>query len=142
VASVASLAHRPLATLSGGERQRAWIAMALAQTPTILLLDEPTTHLDIGYQWEVMELLERLHRQHGVTVLMALHDLQHAAWFSDWLVVMQEGRAVAQGPPGEVLTAELVAAIFGVKARICRDEEMGGVLCVLLGRWQHAGGRD
>jgi iron complex transport system ATP-binding protein len=74
--------------------------MALAQTPTILRLDEPTTHLDIGYQWEVMELLERLNRQHGVTVLMARHDLQHAAWFSDWLVVMQEGRAVAQEPPG------------------------------------------
>lgn len=64
--------YRPLATLSGGERQRAWIAMALAQTPTTLLLDEPTTHLDLGYQWEVLELLEDLNRQHGVTVVMAM----------------------------------------------------------------------
>jgi iron complex transport system ATP-binding protein len=134
VTALLPLAHRPLATLSGGERQRAWIAMALAQTPTTLLLDEPTTHLDVNYQWEVLELLEGLNRQHGVAIVMALHDLQHAAWFGRWLVVMHEGRMVAEGPPGDVLTPELVATVFGVKARICREEESGRVLCILLGR--------
>jgi iron complex transport system ATP-binding protein len=133
------VAHRPLATLSGGELQRASIAMALAQTPTILLLDEPTTHLDVGYQWEVLELLEGLNRQHGVTIVMALHDLQHAAWFSHWLVVMHEGRMTAQGPPGDVLTSELVATVFGMRARICREEESGRLLCILLGRWPPPG---
>jgi iron complex transport system ATP-binding protein len=136
VTSVTPLARRPLATLSGGERQRVWIAMALAQTPDVLLLDEPTTHLDVGHQWEVMELLEGLNRRQGVTILMALHDLQHAAWFSQWLVVVQEGRMVAQGPPGAVLTAELIATVFGMRARVCREEEIGRVLCILLGRLQ------
>jgi iron complex transport system ATP-binding protein len=140
VTSVTPLARRPLATLSGGERQRAWIAMALAQTPAVLLLDEPTTHLDVGHQWEVMELLEGLNRQQGVTILMALHDLQHAAWFSQWLVVVQEGRMVTQGPPGAVLTAELIAAVFGMRARVCKEEATGRVLCILLGRWQQPDG--
>jgi iron complex transport system ATP-binding protein len=137
VTSMVPFAHRPLGMLSGGERQRAWIAMALAQTPAILLLDEPTTHLDIGYQWEVMELLERLNRRHGITILMALHDLQHAAWFSHRLVVLQEGHLVIQGPPDEVLTAELIAAVFGVRARVCRDAETGRMLCTALGRVQN-----
>jgi iron complex transport system ATP-binding protein len=137
VTSVVPFAHRPLGTLSGGERQHAWIAMALTQTAAILLLDEPTTHLDVGYQWEVMELLERLNQRHGVTILTALHDLQHAAWFSHWLVVLQEGHLVIQGPPDEVLTAELIAAVFGVKARVCRDAETGRVLCTALGRVQN-----
>ena len=102
----------------------------------ILLLDEPTTHLDVGYQWEVLELLEGLNRQHGLTILMAVHDLHHAAWFSQWVVVMEEGQVVSQGPPGDVLTSELVAAVFGIKARICREKETGRVLCIPLGRWQ------
>jgi iron complex transport system ATP-binding protein len=82
VTGLGPFTHRPLAMLSGGERQRAWIAMVLVQSPTILLLDEPTTCLDIAQQWEMMELLEHLNRKHGVTILIALHDIQHAAWFS------------------------------------------------------------
>jgi iron complex transport system ATP-binding protein len=141
VTGLGSFAHRPLATLSGGERHRVWIAMALAQTPTILLLDEPTTYLDIGHQWEAMELLEHLNREHGVTILMALHAIQHAVWFSHWLVVMRDGRVVVQGAPAEVLTAELMADVFGVKARIYQEEETGRLLCIPVGRRSDANGR-
>jgi iron complex transport system ATP-binding protein len=115
--------------------------MALAQTPTILLLDEPTTYLDIGHQWEAMELLEHLNREHGVTILMALYDIQHAVWFSHWLVVMRDGRVVVQGAPAEVLTAELMADVFGVKARIYQEEETGRLLCIPVGRRSDANGR-
>jgi len=132
--SLTAFAHCPLATLSGGERQRAWIAMALAQTPTALLLDEPTTYLDLGYQWEVMELLERLNRQHGVTIVMALHDLQQAAWLAHRLVVLKGGRVITQGIPRDVLTPELIAQAFGVRVRILWDAEAGRLLCIPLGR--------
>jgi iron complex transport system ATP-binding protein len=129
-----ALAHRPLATLSGGERQRAWIAMALAQTPTTLLLDEPTTHLDLGHQWEMLELLESLNQQHGVTVVMAVHDLQQAVWAAHRLVVLQAGQIVAQGLPHDVLTPALIAEVFGVNARVFWDAEVGRLLCYPLGK--------
>jgi iron complex transport system ATP-binding protein len=132
--SSTALAHRPLATLSGGERQRAWIAMALAQTPRTLLRDEPTTHLDLGYQWEVLELLERLNRHQGITVVMALHDLQQAVWSAHRVVVLQAGRLIAQGVPREVLTPALIAAVFGVRARVMWDAEVGRLLCIPLGK--------
>ncbi len=89
-----------------------------------------------------MELLEHLNRKHGVTVLMALHDIQHAAWFSRWLVVMQEGRVVVQGVPAEVLTAALMVDVFGVKVRIYPEEEMGRLLCIMLGSRSDATGRS
>jgi ferric hydroxamate/heme transport system ATP-binding protein len=117
-AGLGPFAHRPLAMFSGGEWQRFWIAMVLAQSPVILLLDEPTTYLAIGHQWETMEIPEHLNREHGVTILMALHDIQHAAWFSRWLVVIQEGLVVVRVTPAEVLKAELMADIFRVRARI------------------------
>jgi ABC-type cobalamin/Fe3+-siderophores transport system ATPase subunit len=132
--ALTAFAHRPLATLSGGERQRAWIAMALAQTPTVLLLDEPTTHVDLGNQWEVMDLLERLNRQHGVTIVMALHDLQQAAWLAHRLVVLKGGCLITQGPPRDVLTPELISDAFGVRVRILWDAETGRLLCIPLGR--------
>jgi iron complex transport system ATP-binding protein len=132
--ALSALAHRPLATLSGGERQRAWIAMALAQTPTTLLLDEPTTHLDLGHQWEVMELLECLNRQHDATIVLALHDLQQAAWLAHRLVVLKGGCLITQGPPRDVLTPALIAAAFGVRIRILWDAETGRLLCMPLGR--------
>jgi iron complex transport system ATP-binding protein len=109
--------HRPLATLSGRERQRTWIALALAQTLTVVLLDEPTTHLDLGYPWEVMKILERLNRQHGVTIASALHDLQQAAKLANRLVVLKEGQVIAPGPPHDVLTPELITWAFGVRVR-------------------------
>lgn len=104
--------------LSGGEAQRAWLAMALAQKPQILLLDEPTTYLDIGHQLEVLELIKRLNEQLNITVIMVLHDLNHAAQYSDTVCVIHEGRMKACGPPAEVLTTELISDVYGVESEI------------------------
>ena len=108
------LRHRLVTTLSGGECQRVWLAMALAQEPTILVLDEPTTYLDIAHQLDMLELVARLNRDKGLTVLMALHDLNLAARFSHRVIVLAEGRIAAQGPPTEVLTLALLSRVFGV----------------------------
>ncbi|MGE5553445.1 MAG: ABC transporter ATP-binding protein [Betaproteobacteria bacterium] len=126
------LADRPVATLSGGERQRAWIALALAQTPEVLLLDEPTTYLDIAHQLEVMELIRRLNRSLGLTVIMVLHDINQAARYSDRLIALQNGRLVAEGEPARILTPALFRQVFGVEARIEYDAD-GVPLCLPLG---------
>jgi iron complex transport system ATP-binding protein len=112
---MSTLAHRLWHTLSGGERQRLHIARALAQQPRILILDEPTNHLDVGHQ---LGLLELVRQQQALTVIAALHDLNHAAMFCDRVAVMQRGSVVALGPPIEVLTADLIAEVFGVAAEI------------------------
>ncbi|CAN5898060.1 ABC transporter ATP-binding protein [soil metagenome] len=111
---VAHLAHRRLDQLSGGERQRAVVARALAQQPSVLLLDEPTTHLDIGYQHELLALVRRL----GLTTVVALHDLNLAASYCDHVVVLADGGVVAGGPVDEVLVPEVIEAAFGIAA--CR----------------------
>ena len=116
------LSEQPLSTLSGGERQRAWIAMTVAQEPEILVLDEPTTYLDIGYQIEVLELVRRLNRTLGITILMVLHDLNLAARYSNILAAIKDGRVYASGNPFEVLTAENLRALFGIGAAVTRDE--------------------
>jgi iron complex transport system ATP-binding protein len=108
-------------TLSGGERQRAHIARALAQEPTELLLDEPTNHLDIRHQLELLALVAEL----PVTAIVALHDLNLAAMFCDTVLVLNGGRAVAGGTPDEVLTPELIADVYGVRARVIRDADSG-----------------
>ncbi|MFT4214548.1 MAG: ABC transporter ATP-binding protein [Microbacterium sp.] len=118
---VADLADRAVGDLSGGQRQRVWIAMALAQDPQILLLDEPTTFLDVSHQLDVLDLLRELNRTRGTTIVAVLHELNLAARFADELVVMSQGRIVAQGAPGEVLTAEVVAEAFGLEALIIPD---------------------
>lgn len=123
-------ADRPLDTLSGGQRQRAWIAMALAQRTPMLLLDEPTTFLDIGYQLEVMELVEKLNRERQMTILLVLHDLNQAARYSDRMIVLREGAVFADGAPNEVLTADLLAEVFNVHASILHDPVTGTPLCV------------
>ena len=120
---VAELAERQLRSLSGGQQQRAWIAMALAQQAGLLLLDEPTTYLDWGYQLETLELLRELHSEQGLSVLMSLHELNQAARYADQLVVMQEGHLICQGCPAEVLRRELIADVFGVDARISQDDD-------------------
>ncbi|GIF71629.1 ABC transporter ATP-binding protein [Asanoa siamensis] len=112
-AGVAELAARPVDQLSGGQRQRVWIAMALAQQTGTLLLDEPTTFLDLAHQVEVLNLLSRM-RDGGRTVVAVLHDLNQAARFADHLVAMRDGRVVAAGPPREVVTADLVHDVFGL----------------------------
>jgi len=114
LAGMTGLRHRQVNELSGGQRQRAWIAMALAQETPMLLLDEPTTYLDIAHQLEVMELVERLNREEGRTIVMVLHDINDAARVSDRLVAMRDGRIIGDGPPSEVLNAELLTELFGV----------------------------
>lgn len=108
--------NRLLHTLSGGERQRAWIAMALAQRPQVLLLDEPTTYLDICHQLEVMQLLVKLNRELGLTVVMVIHDLNHAIQYADHVTVIKGGYLVTSGIPKDIVTSSLLQDVFGVKA--------------------------
>ncbi|MCR5176780.1 MAG: ABC transporter ATP-binding protein [Anaerovibrio sp.] len=112
---VAHLAERQLVSLSGGERQRAWIAMALAQKPEILLLDEPTTYLDISHQLEVMEIVSRLNKTLGLTVAMVLHDLNQAVKYSDNLMVIKDKGIYASGNPADIMDEQLLREVFGVR---------------------------
>lgn len=112
-------------SLSGGQRQRVWIAMALAQQTDLILLDEPTTYLDLAYQLEVLELLHRLNREQGCTVAMVLHDLNLASRFSDRLIAMRDGRIVAFGKPEEVMTPEVLMKTFGIDAVVEPDPRTG-----------------
>lgn len=118
---VTALAERPVGDLSGGQRQRAWIAMALAQDPSILLLDEPTTFLDLSHQLDLLELLRTLNREQGTTIVVVLHDLNLAARFADELIVMADGRIIAHGAPGDVMTAETIAAAFALESIVISD---------------------
>lgn len=136
---VADLAERAIDELSGGQRQRVWIAMALAQQTDILLLDEPTTFLDISHQIDVLDLLLDLNAARGTTVVMVLHDLNLAARYADHLIAMREGAIVAAGAPGEVVTAELVRDVFGVESVIASDPVTGTPLVVPLGRHHRLG---
>jgi iron complex transport system ATP-binding protein len=120
-----TFAERPLDSLSGGERQRAWVAMALAQQTPILLLDEPTTFLDLGHQLEVLELLSKLNHQMGITIVMVLHELNQAARYSDYLIALRDGEMWTQGTPEEVLTRELLSEVFGVNADVVMEEVSG-----------------
>ena len=108
--------NRQVSTLSSGERQRAWLAMTLAQQPQILLLDEPTTYLDIAHQLDVMEIVSRVNKNFGMTVIMVLHDINHARIYSDEVIVVKGGKVFSQGEPDKILTAETVEKIFDVKA--------------------------
>jgi iron complex transport system ATP-binding protein len=130
------LRHRAVDELSGGQRQRVWIAMALAQQTPIMLLDEPTTYLDVAHQLEVLDLLRDLNATQGRTVVMVLHDLNEAARYSDHLVAMREGRIVAAGPPRTVVTPEVVGSVFGIDSRVIDDPVTGTPLVVPIGRRQ------
>jgi iron complex transport system ATP-binding protein len=129
-ARVEALAERPVDELSGGQRQRAWLAMALAQETAILLLDEPTTFLDIAHQIEVLDLCAELRLAGGRTVVVVLHDLNHACRYASHLVVMHEGRIAAEGPPAEVIDADLVERVFGLRCRVMADPESGTPLVI------------
>ncbi|SDS95771.1 iron complex transport system ATP-binding protein [Nocardioides scoriae] len=128
------LAERLVDELSGGQRQRVWIAMALAQQTELLLLDEPTTYLDVAHQVEVLDLLAELNEVRGTTVVMVLHDLNLAARYADHLVAMREGRVVAAGPPAEVITEACVSEVFGMGCRVVDDPVTGTPMVVPLGR--------
>lgn len=126
----ARYADRHLESLSGGERQRAWIALALAQATPTLLLDEPTTFLDIGHQLEVLALVRRLNRERGLTVVLVLHDLNQAARYADRMVALNYGQIVADGSPTTVLTTTFLAQVFGVQASIMTDPVTGAPVCL------------
>ncbi|GAB4098394.1 ABC transporter ATP-binding protein [Sinomonas halotolerans] len=130
----ADLAGRGIEELSGGQRQRVWIAMALAQETEVLLLDEPTTFLDLAHQVEVLDLIRELNAARGVTVAAVLHDLNLAARYADHVVAMKAGAIVAQGRPADVFTEGLVAEVFGLEARVVPDPVAGTPLIVPLGR--------
>ena len=131
---MAEFADRQLDSLSGGQRQRAWIAMALAQGTDILLLDEPTTFLDVVHQLDVLELVTELHRDHGITVVMVLHDLSMAARYADRLIAMRAGRVVADGTPAEVVTRETMAAVFDLDCEVITDPRSGKPVVLPIGR--------
>ena len=120
----AELADRAVSELSGGQRQRVWIAMALAQRADIVLLDEPTSFLDVSHQLELLDLLTESNREHGTTVVMVLHELNLAARYADHLVVVDRGRIAAAGEPADVMTAETVGAAFGLDCVV--DAGSGG----------------
>ena len=129
-----ALADRPVDELSGGQRQRAWIAMAVAQGTPVLLLDEPTTYLDLAHQIDVLDLVIDLNREEGRTVVMVLHDLNQACRYADHIVAMKAGRIVAEGDPAEVITAETVQEVFGLRCQVTRDPVSGTPLVVPMGR--------
>lgn len=143
---VADLADRMVDELSGGQRQRVWIAMALAQETPLLLLDEPTTYLDIAHQIEILDLCARLHEEEGRTLVAVLHDLNHAARYATHLIAMRDGRVVAEGAPGDIVTADLVEEVFRLPCRVIDDPETGTPLVVPADRRRasvtaHAGGK-
>ncbi len=121
--ATAELRDRKLNSLSGGERQRALIAMAVAQKPEVLLLDEPTTYLDISHQLEIMELVRRLNSEDGITIVMVLHDMNHAARYSDELIVLRDKKIYRQGDPWKVISDGILEDVFRVEAEIMRDKE-------------------
>ena len=131
---VLELAAHPVDELSGGQRQRVWIAMALAQGTDILLLDEPTTFLDVSHQLDVLDLLTDLNRGDGTTILMVLHDLNLACRYADHLVAMKDGRIVAEGSPSEVVTEELVSDVFEMRCSIVEDPSSRTPMIVPIGR--------
>lgn len=128
------LAERPVDELSGGQRQRVWVAMALAQHTDLLLLDEPTTYLDVAHQVEMLDLLVDLNRSRGTTIVMVLHELNLAARYADHLVAMKDGRVVAEGAPGDVVTEAVVRDVFGLDNQVVTDPLSGTPLVLPAGR--------
>jgi iron complex transport system ATP-binding protein len=134
ITDLVELGDRPLDTLSGGQRQRAWIAMTLAQNTQILLLDEPTTFLDLAHQIEVLDLLHQLNQEQGRTIVMVLHDLNHACRYADYLVAIKAGRIFAAGDPKSVITEETVQAVFNLQCQIYPDPIAGTPMCIPISR--------
>ena len=134
VTGTSDLADRSVDELSGGQRQRVWIAMALAQQTDLLLLDEPTTFLDVTHQVEVLDLLTDLNREHGTTIVIVLHDLNLAARYADHIVALREGELLAVGDPATVLTSDLVERVFGLENVVIPDPTTGKPMVLPLGR--------
>lgn len=130
VTGIAAFADRPVDSLSGGQRQRAWIAMALAQETEILVLDEPTTYLDMAHQLEILLLLQKLNREQNRTIVMVLHELNNATKFADYIVGVKEGNVVFKGKPLDVITKENLHTIYGIDAKLQVDETNQYPICV------------
>ncbi|GHJ04039.1 ABC transporter [Streptomyces olivaceus] len=131
---ISELAERYVDELSGGQRQRVWIAMALAQQTPLLLLDEPTTYLDIQHQIDVLDLCADLHEEQGRTLVAVLHDLNHAARYATHLIALREGKIIAEGAPKDIVTADLVERVFGLRCQVIDDPETGTPLVVPAAR--------
>lgn len=130
VTGLGAFQDRPVDQLSGGQRQRAWIAMALAQGTDILFLDEPTTYLDMAHQLEVLQLLQQLNKEQKRTIVMVVHDLNHATRFAQHMVAIKQGDIVSEGPPEEVMTKKVLREVFGIEADIIFDPRTGVPLCL------------
>lgn len=128
------LADRAVDELSGGQRQRAWIAMAVAQGTPVLLLDEPTTYLDLAHQIDVLDLVVDLNRREGRTIVMVLHDLNQACRYADHVIAMKKGAIVAEGAPADVITAETVEDVFGLRCQVTTDPVSRTPLVIPVGR--------
>ena len=138
---VSELSDRPVDALSGGQRQRVWIAMALAQQTDILLLDEPTTYLDIAYQVEILDLLADLNRSRGTTIVMVLHDINLSARYADHLFALRQGTLIREGAPRDVVTAELMREVFDLDCVVIDDPVAGTPMIVPKGRFRPELGR-
>ena len=130
VTGLTNFSDKPIDELSGGQRQRVWIAMLLAQETPIMLLDEPTTHLDIAHQIEVLDLLKELTRQHNRTIVMVLHDINLAVRYADNLIAMRDGKIKTFGEPHNVVTAQMMHEVFSIQAQILQDPVSGSPLCI------------
>jgi iron complex transport system ATP-binding protein len=131
---IGPLAKRQVALLSGGERQRAWLAMAIAQQPRVLLLDEPTTFLDLNHQLEVLDLIRQLNENDGLTVVMVLHDLNQAARYSHRICVLKDGRIYGEGAPSEILSPKTLREVFQIEAQIIEGPAGTGMIIVPVSR--------
>ncbi|WP_123041015.1 ABC transporter ATP-binding protein [Cohnella candidum] len=130
VTGMTGFKDRPVDQLSGGQRQRAWIAMALAQNTRFLFLDEPTTYLDMGHQLEVLQLLRKLNEDEKRTIVMVVHDLNHATRYAHHMVAIKQGTVVSEGPTAEVMTENVLSEVFGIRADIVKDPRTGVPLCL------------
>ena len=130
VTNMTDFSNRPIASLSGGQRQRVWIAMALAQQTGIILLDEPTTYLDMSYQLEVLEVLQKLNKEKRITVVIVLHELNNACRFADNIIGLKKGKVICEGRPMEVITKETLKEIYGIDANLQRSENGEYPVCM------------
>ncbi|CAJ1000788.1 ABC transporter ATP-binding protein [Brevibacillus thermoruber] len=133
VTGIVEFRDRPVEQLSGGQRQRAWIAMALAQQTDFLFLDEPTTFLDMAHQLEVLELLHKLNQEEQRTIVMVVHDLNHAARYAQHMIAIKKGKVVCEGAPDQVMTHDVLREVFGIEADIVADPRTGVPLCLPYG---------